>query len=84
MSTRPSTWARWTIVALFLLVNGIAFYNARVHDPRIGYDAVEHIAYTQALSRGRLPRQADSNEFFSPALPFVRGALARRLGIAPA
>src|SRR3954469_8245539 len=79
----PLLAARCIVIALFLLINGIVFYNARVHDPRIGYDSVEHILYMQTLARGRLPRQADSNEFFSPPLPYVPGALAMRLGVSP-
>jgi hypothetical protein len=60
------------------------FSTPRIHDPRIGYDSVEHILYMQTLSHGRLPRQADSNEFFSPPLPYIPGALAMRLGVSPA
>lgn len=31
------------LILIFLLINGIVFVNACLHDPRIGYDGIEHL-----------------------------------------
>ena len=63
------------LVAVFVLINGLVFANAYLHDPRIGYDNRSYFAYIQALSKGRLVTPQDSREFFSPPLPFAFPAL---------
>lgn len=63
------------LILVFLLINGIVFVNASLHDPRIGYDATQHIRYIKALSLLQLVRPEDSSEFFSPPLPYVFPAL---------
>jgi hypothetical protein len=69
-----------TAVVLFVLVNGIALFNALFHDPAVGYDASEHLKYIQVLARGRLPGPEDTAEFFSPPLPYLAPALLQATG----
>ena len=60
----------------FALVNMLVLANALLHDPKIGYDASAHLKYATTLARtGWLPRATDTNEFFSPPLPYVPLAL---------
>jgi hypothetical protein len=61
-------------LALFL-VNGIVLVNACLHDPEVGYDAKQHLAYVETLAQGRLPLSTDTREFFSPPLPYAVPAL---------
>jgi hypothetical protein len=70
----------WRILAVFVLINSIVAYNALQHDPRIGYDAEDHLAYIQALSEFRLPTPEDSVEYFVPPLPYVLPAMLVRAG----
>ena len=63
------------VLLVFLIVNGLVFVNACLHDPRIGYDAGGHLKYIQTLSELRLPTPEDTNEFFSPPLPYLVPAL---------
>ncbi len=63
------------LILIFLLINGIVFVNACLHDPRIGYDATEHLRYIEAFSQLRLVRPEDSIEFFSPPFPYLFPAL---------
>lgn len=79
----PRVALRGLVVAAFVAVNAVVFYNARWHDPGIGYDSDAHVHYLMALSRGRLPTSADTGEFFSPPLPYVPGAVAMAMGEAP-
>jgi 4-amino-4-deoxy-L-arabinose transferase-like glycosyltransferase len=64
------------LVFLFILLNGIVFANAFLHDPTIGYDADGHLAYIQSFSRFHLVTPQDTKEFFSPPLPYVIPSLA--------
>lgn len=68
----------WAVVAAFALLNGVVVANAWRHDPRVGYDGNGHRAYTKVLASGRLPTPQDTHEFFSPPLPYVPTAIARR------
>lgn len=43
--------------------------NAFSHDPRIGYDAEFYITYIEILPE-RLPLETETDEYFSPPLPF--------------
>ncbi|MFN2230436.1 MAG: hypothetical protein ACK2VA_11755 [Anaerolineae bacterium] len=63
------------LILAFLLVNGLVLVNAYLHDPHIGYDTRQHLRYVQALSEGRLATPQDSDEFFSPPLPYALPAL---------
>lgn len=65
---------KW-IITVFVVVNGIVLANACLHHPGVGYDAGDHLAYISTLAQGRLPGPNDSNEFFSPPLPYVVPAL---------
>jgi hypothetical protein len=58
------------LLLTFLALNGLVLVNACLHDPRIGYDAHEHLRYLQTLSELRLVAPQDSQEFFSPPLPY--------------
>lgn len=62
---------RVLVVGLFLLVNGLVFANAVLHDPSVGYDSGQHLRYIEILAQGRLPALEDSKEFFSPPLPYL-------------
>jgi hypothetical protein len=62
-------------VAVFLVINGLVFVNACLHDPTIGYDNRSFFNYIETLSNLRLVTSHDSREFFSPPLPFALPAL---------
>ncbi len=70
------------LLLLFLLMNVLVSINVVLHHPMIGYDAVAHLRYVQALAEFRLPTAADTKEFFLPPLPYLTGAIAHHL-IAP-
>ena len=70
------------LLLLFLLINVLMSINVVLHHPMIGYDAVAHLRYVQALAEFRLPTAADTKEFFLPPLPYVLGAIAHHF-IAP-
>jgi len=59
----------FSIVLVFSFINGLVLVNACLHDPRIGYDANNHLRYMQALSELRLVTISDSSQFYSPPLP---------------
>jgi hypothetical protein len=69
------------LVLAFCALNGIVVANASLHDPTVGYDAVQHLKYAFTLAEGRLPSPADTAEFFSPPLPYlVPASLTSSLG----
>lgn len=68
----------WLLLA-FVLVNGAVLLNALTHDPRIAYDAGQHLTYVDILATGRLPLRAETAAYYSPPLPYVVPALVRRL-----
>jgi hypothetical protein len=70
-----------TLVAIFVFINGIALVNAWLHDPAIGYDSPEHLAYIETLAEGRLPTEADTAEFFCPPLPYALPAGLMATGV---
>jgi 4-amino-4-deoxy-L-arabinose transferase-like glycosyltransferase len=57
------------ILTLCIVINAIVLTNAILHHPKIGYDVAQHLNYIQILP-DRLPSQQDTNEFFSPPLPY--------------
>jgi hypothetical protein len=63
------------LLLVFVLINGLVLANACLHDPHIGYDTRQHLGYIRALSEGRSATPEDSDEFFSPPLPYVLPAL---------
>lgn len=63
------------LILALAAINGLVLVNAILHDPRVGYDALEHLKYIEALSQLRLVTPGDSHEFFSPPLPYVFPAL---------
>jgi len=67
------------LLIVYLTVNCLVLFNAVAHDPRIGYDAREHLRYVAVLSEMRLPTPEESREFFSPPLPYLVSAAARFL-----
>ena len=71
----------WRIVAVFVIVNSIVAVNAFLHDPRVGYDRRSHFAYVEALSELRLVTLEDTEEYFSPPLPYLLPGLLVRAGV---
>jgi hypothetical protein len=65
----------WPIALLFVLINALVLLNAVVHNPKIGYDASQHLKYATTLAKGQLPTPVDTHEFFSPPLPYLPTAL---------
>jgi hypothetical protein len=68
------------LALIAVAMNSLVFFNAVMHDPTVGYDARDHLRYIATLASGRLVTPSDSDEFFSPPLPYVLPALAMRLG----
>ena len=68
------------LLGTFTLINGLVLINACLHDPRVGYDAGNHLKYVQTLATFRLPAFSDSREFFSPPLPYVFPAMLVAIG----
>ena len=63
------------LLVIFLIINGLVLVNAVIHDPRIGYDALDHLEYIKAFSDFQLVTPEQSREFFSPPLPYALPAL---------
>lgn len=61
------------LVALFLAINGLVVYNTMAHPVDLGYDTGEHLRYVRAISfiPPHLPFAGETNEFFSPPLPYL-------------
>jgi hypothetical protein len=66
------------LLAIFVLLNGIVFVNACLHDPTVGYDSAHHLRYIEVLSKMQLPTRADTSMYFCPPLPYVFPALLER------
>lgn len=64
----------WPLLAVFIAINGIVLFNGLFHDPKVGYDSRDYIAYIDALSEFRLPEREETKEFFTPPLPLVPSA----------
>lgn len=69
------------LLAIFVLVNGLVLINSILHNPEMGYDADDHLAYMQVLPY-RLPYEDDTREFFSPPLPYFLPSLVDKACIA--
>jgi hypothetical protein len=68
-------------LALFLAINGLVLVNFILHDPGVGYDAVQNFRYIRTLP-SRLPSETDSHEFFSPPLPYLVPSLVDKACLA--
>ena len=64
----------WPLLVLFVAINSIVLFNSLFHDPKVGYDSRDYLAYIDVLSKGRLPERSDTKEFFTPPLPFAPAA----------
>ncbi len=60
---------------ILVVMFALCLVNALIHNPYVGYDAGDVVAYIETLAEGRLPEIEDSDEFFAPPLPFVIPAL---------
>jgi hypothetical protein len=67
------------LVFLLIVINGIVLVNAILHDPTIGYDALDYFKYIEILSTGRFPNPTETREFFSPPLSFIFPSLLMTL-----
>jgi hypothetical protein len=67
----------WDIAIILALVfiNGLVLYNALIHNPKMGYDGLEHLKYIRVLPE-RLPTPQDTYEFFSPPVAYFLPSLA--------
>ena len=68
------------LIMLWVALNVIVLYNTIHQPPAIGYDAEDHYANVRILAQGRLPTKAESNEFFSPPIPYIAPAILTRIG----
>lgn len=69
------------VLAAFVAVNAIVAINISVHDPRIGYDAMDHLSYLQKLAEGSWPTRADTGQFFAAPLPYAIPAASALIGV---
>src|SRR5438477_3821148 len=60
-----------SLIIAFVLINTLVLVNAWFHDPRIGYDSSSHLDYIKAFSKLHLVEAGESDEFFSPPLPYL-------------
>jgi len=68
------------LIGLFVVLNAIVLFDAMRQPSAIGYDAEDHYANVRVIAEGRLPTKADSNEFFSPPVPYLAPALLTWIG----
>ena len=68
----------WLVLAL-VVIDGTALLNSLTHDPRVAYDAGQHLRYVDVLATGRLPLRTETAAFYGPPLPYVVPALVRSL-----
>jgi hypothetical protein len=62
---------------MFFAINLLVLVNSVLHNPEWGYDANHHLSYMQVLPT-RLPEKTETNEFFSPPLPYFLPSLVNR------
>jgi hypothetical protein len=77
MSSGMKTFSKLSILSKLILIVMLVLclINALRHNPYIGYDIGDVIGYIETLAQARLPEVEDSDEFFSPPLPYVIPAL---------
>jgi hypothetical protein len=63
-----------TLFLVFILINGLVFFNAFFHESRIGYDFKGHLDNIKILSEFRLPARHESTQFFTPPLSYLPAA----------
>ncbi len=73
--------ARLLPLLVFAFIQGVLLIDVILHDPRVGYDVWQHIAYVARLSKFELPGPRETHEFFSPPLPYVVPAVAEAAGL---
>lgn len=66
----------WLLIILYGMVNGLVAVNSMLHNPLVGYDMDNHLQYVLSLAQGRFPTPQESNEYFSPPLPYLLPAWA--------
>jgi hypothetical protein len=66
---------------LLLTINGFVLFNAIVHPPAAAYDGGSHLANIRIMAGGHLPSPTNSDQFFSPPLPYALPALAYAAGL---
>lgn len=77
---RPDGRVHAGVLAAFLFVNGLALVNAVLHDPRIGYDAGQHLSYIVTLAKGHTPSFNESrSQSFTPPLSYALPSLLLRV-----
>jgi hypothetical protein len=69
------------LVSVFIGVSLLGAYNIVRHSPWVAYDGKDHFRYVLALSEGRLPTEAESNQFFAPPLAYFVPAATHRLAV---
>lgn len=70
----------FALLIVFIVINGLVLVNATLHDPTIEYDASDHLTIIKYLARNaEWPTAAQTNEFFSPPLPYLLPAFVLRL-----
>jgi hypothetical protein len=67
------------LVALFIGFNGIVLWNTLYQSTTWQYDAQGHFDNVKSIAQGHLPTRQDSEEFFSPPLPYLLPALVARI-----
>jgi Dolichyl-phosphate-mannose-protein mannosyltransferase len=68
------------VLAVFVFINGLGLVNAVLHDPRVGYDAAQHLSYILTLAKGHTPNFEESrSQSFSPPLSYALPALLLRV-----
>jgi hypothetical protein len=70
---------RAALIAVFVLINGLILYNAYMHHSKVGYDSGCHLNYVRAFTGLHLVTPEESEEFYSPPLPYVIPALFDRI-----
>ena len=72
----PRRWVAVVVTAaVIVLVNLVVLRNALTHEPLVGYDVPDHVAYAQVLAKGHLPGPKESREFFSAPLAYAPPAV---------
>jgi 4-amino-4-deoxy-L-arabinose transferase-like glycosyltransferase len=68
------------LLVAFLVINGLVLVNAVLHDPTVEYDASDHLAIIKYVaSNAEWPTAKQTNEFFSPPLPYLLPAFVLRM-----
>lgn len=69
------------LILLFIAIQALVLVNNVRHNPEMGYDAEQHL-YILYVMPGRLPTPVDSDEWFSPPLPYLLPSLADKVCMA--